>query len=72
MEPHFVKISNVFQAPNASLCLAIVDLYINSKAACGLLLKFCNDLSQYLQGPNPEVDVSIVSGYANLCLSLPS
>ena len=51
------------QAPNASLCLAIVDLYINSKAACGLLLKFCNDLSQFLQGSNPEVDVTIVSGY---------
>ena len=52
----------VLQAPSAALCLSIMDLYSNSKAASGLLLKFCNDLSQSLQEENKEVDVGIVAG----------
>ncbi|XP_057314867.1 zinc finger FYVE domain-containing protein 26-like [Hydractinia symbiolongicarpus] len=59
------------QAPSASLCLGVVDLYSNQRAAGGLLLKFCNNLSQYLQLHNKgdEVDVNMIAGMIEFILN---
>eukprot|EP00794_Sanderia_malayensis_P003215 gene3215-3692_t len=40
------------QAPSASLCINIIDLYSDAQRSGGMLLKFCNDLSKHLNEKN--------------------
>ncbi|XP_012560340.2 zinc finger FYVE domain-containing protein 26 isoform X1 [Hydra vulgaris] len=55
------------QAPNAPLCLSIIDLHSNDKAAGGLLVKFCNNLSQHFHS-STEYDFNMIVGIIEFIL----
>ncbi|XP_065670039.1 uncharacterized protein LOC100197921 isoform X5 [Hydra vulgaris] len=55
------------QAPNAPLCLSIIDLHSNDKAAGGLLVKFCNNLSQHFHSCT-EYDFNMIVGIIEFIL----
>ena len=48
----FCHIFHVDQAPSASLCVAIIEQYSDTKKIGGMLSKFANDLSKRLNAKN--------------------